>query len=103
MKDPAYENRKQRNLILGIVFDCIGMLSFSIPGVGEFADVVWAPISGLLMVWLYKGAIGKVSGTISFLEELFPFSDVIPTFTLTWFYTYYLRADKGKFLREKKH
>ncbi len=32
---------KNQNLILGIVFDAIGMLSFSIPLVGEFSDVVW--------------------------------------------------------------
>lgn len=101
--DAAYENRKQRNLILGIVFDCIGMLSFSIPGIGEFSDVIWAPVSGFLMVWMYKGIIGKISGSISFLEELCPFTDVIPTFTLTWIYTYYIRKDKGKFLREKPH
>lgn len=101
--DAAYENRKQRNLILGIVFDCIGMLSFSIPGIGEFSDVIWAPVSGFLMVWMYKGIIGKISGSISFLEELCPFTDVIPTFTLTWIYTYHIRKDKGKFLREKPH
>lgn len=101
--DVAYENRKQRNLILGIVFDCVGMLSYMIPGITEWMDVVWAPVSGLLMVWLYKGAIGKISGVVSFLEELFPFTDLLPTFTLTWIYTYYIRSDKGKFLREERH
>ncbi len=91
-----FENRRQRNLILGIAFDCVGMLSFSIPGVGEFADVVWAPASALLMIWMYKGITGKVSGVISFLEEIFPFTDILPTFTLTWIYTYVIRKDKGR-------
>jgi hypothetical protein len=101
INDKAYETRKQRNLILGIVFDCIGMMSFSVPFIGEFSDVVWAPISGLLMAWMYKGTIGKIGGVLSFLEEIIPFTDVIPTFTLTWIYTYIIKHDKGKTVNEK--
>lgn len=81
---------KMRNLVLGLLFDLIGMLSFSIPFLGEFSDVIWAPISGLLMVWMYKGTSGKVGGVFSFLEELIPFTDFIPSFTLMWFYRYVL-------------
>ena len=87
----ADETHKQRNLVLGLVFDAIGMMSFSIPFVGEFSDVIWAPVSGLLMAWMYKGAKGKIGGIFSFLEEIIPFTDVIPSFTMMWFYTYYLR------------
>lgn len=96
MQFPETENElhKQRNLILGIAFDAIGMLSFSIPLIGEFSDVIWAPVSGFLMAWMYKGKIGKVSGIISFLEEIIPFTDIIPTFTLTWLYTYYFAKKK---------
>ena len=90
-EDRKFETRKQRNLILGLVFDCVGMLSFSVPGIGEFSDIIWAPASGLLMVWMYKGTVGKVSGVISFLEEIFPFTDVLSTFTLTWIYNYVLK------------
>lgn len=79
---------KSKKLILGIVFDIIGMLSFSIPFMGEFSDVVWAPLSGFLMTKMYKGSLGRISGIISFVEEFFPFTDFIPTFTLTWIYNY---------------
>ncbi len=82
---------KYRNLILGIIFDIIGMLSFSIPYLGEFSDVIWAPISGYLMVWMYKGSLGKIGGIVSFLEEILPFSDFLPTFTLTWIYNYWIK------------
>jgi hypothetical protein len=82
------EDHKARDLVLSLLFDAIGMMSFSIPLIGEFSDVVWAPISGLLMVWMYKGKSGKIGGVFSFLEELFPFTDVIPSFTLMWMYTY---------------
>ena len=80
-------NNKTRDLVLGILFDAIGMLSFTVPFIGEFSDVIWAPLAGFLMTWMYKGTIGKVGGTIAFLEEILPFTDFIPTFTLTWIYT----------------
>ncbi|MDG2432279.1 hypothetical protein, partial [Flavobacterium sp.] len=86
----AETNNKTRNLILGILFDGIGMLSFTIPAIGEFSDVVWAPIAGYLMTTMYKGTIGKIGGVITFLEELFPFTDFIPSFTLTWVYNYFI-------------
>ncbi|MGL5111869.1 MAG: hypothetical protein ACRC6O_04435 [Flavobacterium sp.] len=76
------------HFFLGLLFDGIGMLSFSIPVIGEFSDVIWAPLAGFLMTWMYKGKVGKVAGVITFVEEVCPFSDIIPTFTLTWFYTY---------------
>lgn len=85
------EHYKRRQLIFGIVFDLIGMLSFSIPIVGDFSDVVWAPLAGFLMTWMYKGTVGKVAGIFTFLEEILPFTDIIPSFTLTWIYTYLIR------------
>ena len=85
---------KNRNLILGIVFDAIGMLSFSIPFLGEFSDVVWAPIAGFLMTRMYKGTVGKVGGIFAFLEEIIPFTDVIPSFTLTWIYNHWIKKEK---------
>ena len=86
-------NRKKKLLIFGIIFDLIGMLSFTIPLVGEFSDVVWAPLAGFLMTWMYKGKVGKIAGILTFLEEILPFTDVIPSFTLTWIYTYLIRKN----------
>ena len=84
-------NNKTRDLVLGILFDAIGMLSFSVPLIGEYSDVIWAPFAGFLMTWMYKGTVGKVGGVVTFLEEILPFSDFIPTFTLTWIYNYIIR------------
>ena len=84
-------NNKTRDLVLGILFDAIGMLSFSVPLIGEFSDVIWAPFAGFLMTLMYKGTVGKVGGVVTFLEEILPFSDFIPTFTLTWIYNYIIR------------
>jgi hypothetical protein len=84
-------DNKNRNLFLGLLFDAIGMLSFTVPFVGEFSDVIWAPIAGYLMTTMYKGNVGKVGGVVTFLEEILPFSDFIPTFTLTWIYNYLIK------------
>ena len=87
----SYKRNKTRDLVLSLLFDAIGIMSFSIPVIGEFADVIWAPISGLIMVWMYKGTMGKVAGVVSFLEELLPATDIIPSFTIMWFYTYIIK------------
>jgi hypothetical protein len=85
---------KNRNLFLGILFDAIGMLSFTIPFLGEFSDVVWAPVAGYLMTQMYRGTVGKVGGIFTFLEEIIPFTDFIPSFTLTWIYNYWIKKEK---------
>ena len=85
------KKNKSRDLILSLLFDAIGMISFSIPFIGEFGDVIWAPLSGLIMVWMYKGSMGKVAGVVSFVEEILPVTDIIPSFTLMWFYTYFIK------------
>jgi hypothetical protein len=84
---------RYKKLFLGIVLDGVGMLSFTIPFIGEFSDVVWAPVSGFIITRMYKGAVGKLGGVISFVEELFPFTDVVPTFTLTWIYLYLIKKE----------
>ncbi len=83
-----HKNKKIRNLLLGLLFDAIGMLSFAIPGIGEFSDVIWAPVAAWLMTRMYKGKAGQAAGAIAFVEELVPGTDIIPTFTIMWLYTY---------------
>ena len=81
---------------MSLLFDAIGMLSFTIPYIGEFTDVIWAPMAAWLMTRMYKGKVGQTAGVITFIEELVPGLDIIPTFTLTWIYTYILSAKKTK-------
>ena len=84
---------KKTKLILSLIFDGIGMLSYIVPVFAESLDVIWAPISGLLLVIMYKGTVGKIAGLFGTLEELIPLTDVIPTFTITWFYMYIIRKE----------
>ena len=88
------DTKKYKMLGLSLLFDAIGMASFAIPFIGEFSDVIWAPISALLIYKMYKGAEGRIGGIVSFFEELIPGLDFIPTFTLTWIYKYIIK--KGK-------
>lgn len=82
---------KRRQLITGLFLDLIGMASYLLPGLGEFTDVIWAPISAFILAKMYPGKIGKVGAIVNFIEEISPGLDIIPTFTLTWVYTYYFQ------------
>ena len=75
---------KYKKLGIGIGLDAIGYLSFGFP----LFDVVWAPLSAYLMTKMYKGKKGKIAAGITFVEEALPFLDIVPTFTIMWFYTY---------------
>ncbi|WP_339334576.1 MULTISPECIES: hypothetical protein [unclassified Croceitalea] len=90
------KDKKIRNLFLGLLFDALGMVSFILPGIGEFSDVIWAPLAGWLMTRMYKGKIGQAAGLVTFVEELIPGLDVVPTFTIMWVYTYLLSGKKSK-------
>jgi hypothetical protein len=89
-------DRRIVKLVLGILFDAIGMLSYAIPGAAEFIDIVWAPIGAILLAKMYKGTVGQIGGVIEFLEEIIPGTDLIPTFTLTWIYEYYISGKHKK-------
>ena len=89
-----FKSDKKTKLVLGIIFDIIGMLSYLVPVFAEVTDIIWAPISGFVMMAMYKGMTGKIAGVISFIEEAFPFIDIIPTFTLTWVYKYIIKKEE---------
>lgn len=77
------------SLAVCILLDFIGYASFSLPILGEFSDLVWAPVSAILFYKLFGGKMGFFGGGFSFLEELLPFTDFIPTFTIAWAMRYY--------------
>lgn len=87
-----YEN-KYKKLTLSILLDAIGYISFLFPPF--IFDVFWAPLSAFLMTKLYKGKRGKVAAAISFIEEILPGLDIIPTFTLMWLYTFVFNKEKS--------
>lgn len=82
--------KKYKKLVLSILLDAIGIIPI------PFIDIAWAPFSGYLMTKMYKGKKAKVAAIISFIEEAIPFLDVIPTFTIMWFYTYVIKKEKAE-------
>jgi hypothetical protein len=68
-------------LFLSLALDAVGFIPI------PFFGLLWAPLAGYIMTKMYKGRKGKIAGVVSFLEELLPI-DVLPTFTIMWFYTY---------------
>jgi hypothetical protein len=94
---------KKKLLIKGLVYDAIGMASYAVPVVGPFLDLLWAPYAAKLMKDMYPGKKGKIASVIVFLEEILPGTDIIPTFTLMWFYTFvWNRETKNNMVIEAK-
>ena len=95
---------KYQVLFLSLIIDAIGIVTSSwvIPGLGDVADVLWAPASAYAMTRLYKGTEGKVAGVITFIEEAIPGTDIIPSFTLMWIYTYLIQGKSIEKVLPKK-
>jgi hypothetical protein len=73
------------HIAICIIMDVMGMASYFLPVLGEFADIVWAPVSGYVFYKLFGGRLGLIGGVLDFLEEIIPFTDIIPSFTIAWF------------------
>lgn len=70
-------------LVVSLLIDFIGSSSYLLPGVGEAFDVAWAPIQTILLMAMYDKTMPSLK-YISFIEEIMPFTDVIPSGTLGW-------------------
>ncbi|MCU0386991.1 MAG: hypothetical protein MUE71_00100 [Chitinophagaceae bacterium] len=81
--------KKSPSLVFCLAMDAVGMLTYSIPFLGEFGDIVWAPVSAIIFYLSFGGRKGALGAIFNFLEEAVPFLDFIPTFTLAWLYARY--------------
>lgn len=73
------------NIAICLLMDVVGMLSYAVPALAEFGDIIWAPFSALVFYKLFGGKLGVFGGAFDFLEEALPFTDFIPSFTIAWF------------------
>ncbi len=78
-------NRKEPSLIFCILMDVIGFATYSVPLLGEFGDILWAPISSVIFFLTFGGWKGAMGGVFNFIEEILPGTDFIPSFTLMYF------------------
>ncbi len=96
---------KNQHLFLSMILDMVGMLTYLIPLLGEVGDVIFAPFYGLAIFIMYRRRMlsAAIGGTTGLIEELLPETDIIPTATIMWIYTYIMRKDKtlNDFVKEK--
>lgn len=78
-------DNKYRKLTKCLILDAIGMASMAIPVIGPFLDMIWAPIAASISYKMFGEKRGKFTSLITFVEELLPVTDVIPSFTIFWF------------------
>ncbi|HLP05671.1 MAG TPA: hypothetical protein VK152_09605 [Paludibacter sp.] len=83
--------RKPATLLFCLAMDALGLASLLVPFLGEWTDIVWAPISAFIFYKSFGGKTGKLGSLLDFTEEILPFADFIPTFTLAYIYERYFK------------
>jgi len=69
-----------------IMLDILGALTYLLPVLGEFGDVVYAPIQAMFAWWMFGGEKwGGLWTAVAFGEEILPFTDLFPSMTIGWF------------------
>ena len=74
------------SLLFCLVMDLLGFATYAIPGIGEFGDIIWAPISAIIFYRTFGGWKGAFGGLFNFVEEILPGLDFIPSFTIMWLF-----------------
>jgi uncharacterized protein involved in cysteine biosynthesis len=67
-------------LLICIAVDILGSSSELVPIMGEATDIIWAPLAGFILRSLYGS---NILFALEFLEEILPFTDVLPLATIT--------------------
>lgn len=76
---------KKPSLGFCILMDAIGMATYFFPAIGEMGDLAWAPLSAYIFYQSFGSLGGILGGVFSFFEEIIPYTDIIPTFTIAWY------------------
>lgn len=75
-------NYKIKKLVLCLLLDAVGAISFTIPLIGEFSDIIWAPIAAIVSYKMFGEKRGKYTALATFTEEILPLTDIMPSFTI---------------------
>ncbi len=89
-------NQKYKKLLQCVALDAVGMITMAIPAVGPFLDILWAPVAASISYKMFGEKRGKYTSLITFVEELLPATDVVPSFTIFWFLFDFLQIGKEK-------
>jgi len=86
------------SLFFCIAMDILGYGSYMVPLFGEFTDIIWAPIASIIFFISFgRKKFGLNGAVFSFIEEIFPGLDFIPTFTIAWIVRF-LRQKSEQFI-----
>lgn len=80
-----FAERRRFDLLASLAIDALGMSTFLLPALGETFDLVLAPVIAALIFAVHRTTFGAALG---FLEEIIPFTDIIPTASILWSYRY---------------
>ncbi len=87
-----FGSNKYVRLLICLLMDGVGMLSYILPGIGEAMDIVWAPVATYIMYKMFGDRLeGKIGSFLTLIEELSIGLDFIPTFTITWIFRYLVK------------
>ena len=76
-------------LMLSLLFDLIGMMTYLVPVIGELGDILWAPLQAAYIVAMVGiSRTGLFMAGVGFVEEILPFTDFVPGCSLAWFVAY---------------
>jgi hypothetical protein len=87
-------NKQQSSLLFCILMDAIGYATYAVPFLGEFADVIWAPVSAFIFFKTFGGWKGAFGSVFAFAEEILPWTDFIPSFTIMWAWQHLMEKKK---------
>lgn len=85
-------NKKYKRLIQCLLLDAVGMASYAVPVI----DVIWAPIAAAISYRMFGERRGKYTAIFTFIEEILPATDIIPSFTIFWILFDFLGIGKQK-------
>lgn len=85
---------KYKKLVKCVLLDAIGMASAAIPVAGPFIDSIWAPVAASISYKMFGNKKGKYTSLITFIEEILPVTDFIPSFTIFWILFDFLKIGK---------
>jgi hypothetical protein len=100
MSSIAYSQYKNRLLLMSLAIDFMGMLSYLFPIAGEWTDIATSLLTALA---IFRGYHSVGWAAFGFFEEILPFTDIIPSATIVWFYRFVLnnRRTFNRFITEK--
>ena len=89
--------KKQPSLQFCLAMDAIGCIPFlALPIIGEGFDLVWAPISAIIFYFAFGKRRAMFGAAFSMIEEIVPFMNFIPTFTIAWLWQKYVAKNENE-------